>query len=101
MKNNSLYTFKHCVTTHTNCLNSVDDKPYLANLYERLYTETTSYFQIAGIHGLRSDWNEFGIPEGKNEFCVHSLPTFPTWHRPYNALIDVSVDMLGKCLLIR
>ncbi|KAH8589738.1 hypothetical protein B0O99DRAFT_692298 [Bisporella sp. PMI_857] len=53
----------------------------------------TSYFQIAGIHGrpfiawdnVNPTTPDSGIPIG---YCTHGNTLFPTWHRPYLALIE-------------
>lgn len=52
----------------------------------------------AGIHGLpRAFWD--GVKSSNKEvdpqgwagegYCAHSRPTFPTWHRPYLAMMEV------------
>ncbi|KAF2134809.1 Di-copper centre-containing protein, partial [Dothidotthia symphoricarpi CBS 119687] len=52
--------------------------------------EKLSYFQISGIHGRPFvSWD--GVekhPEGKDGYCAHSSNIFPTWHRPYLALME-------------
>ncbi|KAF9695044.1 hypothetical protein EKO04_006774 [Ascochyta lentis] len=53
-----------------------------------------SYFQVAGIHGRPFlPWD--GVsgraqpPEGYKEgYCHHSSNLFPTWHRPFLALVE-------------
>ncbi|KAF2996411.1 hypothetical protein E8E13_002136 [Curvularia kusanoi] len=53
-----------------------------------------SYFQVAGIHGRPFiPWD--GVPgrpqppEGYKEgYCHHSSHLFPTWHRPFLALVE-------------
>ena len=78
---------------------------------EKEITNQLSYFQIAGkysyttteaaadkhkgIHGFpRVTWNGATDEKKKKEeqgfYCTHGLPTFPTWHRPYLALFEVS-----------
>ena len=51
-----------------------------------------------GIHGLpKGYWNGIEWPykeEGKywnddSGYCAHSTATFPTWHRPYLAMMEV------------
>lgn len=47
---------------------------------------------VLGIHGLPyKAWNDV---EGNDTtgYCTHSSILFPTWHRPYLALFEVSVD---------
>jgi len=55
-------------------------------------TELTSYFQVAGIHGLPFiSWDGVNPAPGEgviNGYCTHSNTLFPTWHRPYLALIE-------------
>ena len=59
-----------------------------------------SYFRIAGIHGLPYEpWNGAGQKlvdsPGDTEqrryggYCTHGSTLFPTWHRPYMALLEV------------
>jgi tyrosinase len=51
--------------------------------------EPTSYFQIAGIHGLPyKSWNDV-TPEKTYNYCEHSTVLFPTWHRAYLVLFEV------------
>ncbi|KIX96367.1 uncharacterized protein Z520_08145 [Fonsecaea multimorphosa CBS 102226] len=64
-------------------------------------TKIMGYYQIAGIHGLPSAmWN--GVASSTKEtigttkydqsgYCVHGLPEFPTWHRPYLAMLEQSI----------
>ena len=57
--------------------------------------ELTSYFQIGGIHGLPYiAWDaENSNPvseDGWQGYCVHGSVLFPTWHRPYMMLYEVS-----------
>jgi len=54
-----------------------------------------SYYDIAGIHGLPyRGWN--GETAGPNVnrnsgYCTHGSTLFPTWHRPYLALIEQEI----------
>ncbi|KAK0671041.1 hypothetical protein QBC41DRAFT_335569 [Cercophora samala] len=55
----------------------------------------TSYYQIAGIHGLPyKPWNGVGSStdwqstSGFGGYCTHSSILFLTWHRPYLALFE-------------
>lgn len=57
----------------------------------------TSYYQVAGIHGLPyKPWNGVGSntdwqsTSGFGGYCTHSSILFLTWHRPYLALYEVS-----------
>lgn len=54
---------------------------------------------LLGIHGLpKRAWNNVDHPdktgEGATEtamgYCEHGSFKFPTWHRPYLAMIEVS-----------
>ncbi|KAJ8112746.1 hypothetical protein OPT61_g4959 [Boeremia exigua] len=53
-----------------------------------------SYFQVAGIHGRPFiPWDDVAgrpqPPEGYKEgYCHHSSNLFPTWHRPFLALVE-------------
>ncbi|KAH8880045.1 tyrosinase-domain-containing protein [Thozetella sp. PMI_491] len=61
--------------------------------------ELTSYYQIAGIHGMpfkpwdnvqgNTDWST--DPQGFGGYCTHSSILFTTWHRPYLALFEQSL----------
>ncbi|KAK0734565.1 common central domain of tyrosinase-domain-containing protein [Lasiosphaeria miniovina] len=61
-------------------------------------SQLTSYYQIAGIHGMPfkpwdgvgsdSDWEE---SSGFGGYCTHSSILFTTWHRPYIALYEQSL----------
>ena len=60
------------------------------HLYNRSQTDKgyLSFYQIAGIHGDPIiAWNE--TPK-TTLFCEHGTDIFPTWHRPYMALLEVS-----------
>ncbi|KAH6674977.1 hypothetical protein B0J14DRAFT_25463 [Halenospora varia] len=82
-----------------------NDKPqfslYIQAMNAMMQTDEnnlTSFFQIGGIHGRPFiSWdgvdpkimaplpNADGIPIG---YCTHGNTLFPTWHRPYLALIE-------------
>ncbi|KAG9233879.1 hypothetical protein BJ875DRAFT_425088 [Amylocarpus encephaloides] len=51
-----------------------------------------SWFQIAGIHGRPYiPWNNVGPTSSQgiwNGYCPHNSILFPTWHRPYLALME-------------
>lgn len=59
-------------------------------------TKLTSYYQIAGVHGMpykpwdgvdsNTDWQS---TSGFGGYCTHSSILFLTWHRPYLALYEV------------
>lgn len=61
-----------------------------------------SYFQVAGIHGYpETAWDSAPPPPADptkpgpgdrpfGGYCVHNNVTFPTWHRPYMLLYEVS-----------
>ncbi|AEO70659.1 uncharacterized protein THITE_2056637 [Thermothielavioides terrestris NRRL 8126] len=58
----------------------------------------TSYYQIAGIHGMPyKPWNGVGSDTdwqsdgGFGGYCTHSSILFLTWHRPYLALYEKSL----------
>lgn len=49
-----------------------------------------------GIHGLpRIPWNKVGA-KNFTGYCAHSVDTFPTWHRPYLALFEVSGSFYSR-----
>ncbi len=69
----------------------------LKNLEGQTETGLTSYYQLAGIHGLPyKPWNGVGsttnwqTSSGFGGYCTHSSILFLTWHRPYLALYEVS-----------
>jgi tyrosinase len=70
----------------------------LRNLKNQNPTEKTSFFQLAGIHGLPLKlWdNDTGgakemmkDPLSDSGYCTHANLAFSTWHRPYLALLEV------------
>ncbi|TQS33116.1 hypothetical protein Golomagni_06551, partial [Golovinomyces magnicellulatus] len=59
-----------------------------------------SWYQIAGIHGVPfRPWNGVQPVVGAQQsgYCTHSSVLFPTWHRPYLALYEVSVLYIISC----
>ncbi|KAF7290719.1 Di-copper centre-containing protein [Mycena indigotica] len=55
--------------------------------------DITSFFAIGGIHGLPyNSWNGAGEepvdPNAWQGYCTHANLLFPTWHRPYVALME-------------
>ncbi|KAK3335847.1 tyrosinase precursor [Cercophora scortea] len=70
----------------------------LKNLESVDEAQLTSYYQIAGIHGLPfKPWNGVGSntdwqdTDGFGGYCTHSSILFTTWHRPYMALYEQSL----------
>lgn len=70
----------------------------LKNLEGQDGNTLTSYYQIAGIHGMPyKPWNGVGSDtdwqssSGFGGYCTHSSILFLTWHRPYLALWEVSL----------
>lgn len=60
-------------------LQEVDGKPNWLN-----------YYGLAGIHGQPQEaWDDYLNTENYG-YCNHGLDTFPTWHRPYMMLFEVS-----------
>ncbi|KAF7324006.1 Photo-regulated tyrosinase [Mycena kentingensis (nom. inval.)] len=66
----------------------------LDGIYSDAQGSLTSFFQLAGIHGLPYvQWNQSG---GSNVvansawpgYCMHGTTLFPTWHRPFVALFE-------------
>ncbi|KAH7099392.1 hypothetical protein BKA62DRAFT_758658 [Auriculariales sp. MPI-PUGE-AT-0066] len=54
-------------------------------------TDMTSWFQVAGIHGLPSTpWDNVGGVQGAGSsgYCTHASVLFPTWHRAYILLYE-------------
>ncbi|KAF8529966.1 hypothetical protein JB92DRAFT_3081218 [Gautieria morchelliformis] len=59
----------------------------LQAMYSEMKDPRVSYFGVSAIHGRPfQDWN--GSPNHEKAFCVHTTNLFPTWHRPYVALIE-------------
>lgn len=57
-----------------------------------------SYFQISGIHGYpRIPWDGVVGNGTMPGYCTHSAVPFPTWHRPYMALFEVSSSAQSFC----
>lgn len=61
--------------------------------------QTPSYFQVGGIHGLPFVAYDGGVsssgftPDPNRQwagYCTHGSTLFPSWHRPYVMLIEVS-----------
>ncbi|KXX72895.1 Tyrosinase [Madurella mycetomatis] len=70
----------------------------LKNLEGQDQSKLTSYYQIAGIHGMPyKPWNGVGsqtnwqTTSGFGGYCTHSSILFLTWHRPYLALYEQSL----------
>ncbi|KAJ3565570.1 hypothetical protein NP233_g7549 [Leucocoprinus birnbaumii] len=54
-----------------------------------------SFFQVAGIHGLPFiEWAKERPSVNANQagYCTHGQPLFPTWHRPYVALYEQTLQ---------
>jgi len=55
-------------------------------------TSATSYYQIAGIHGVpRVNWSGVGqcsTCSDADGYCTHDSVLFPAWHRAYLALFE-------------
>ena len=51
---------------------------------------TSSYYQIAGIHGRPFvPWDSVQFAPGRTGgYCTHSSILFPIWHRPYVAIYE-------------
>ncbi|KAJ3032121.1 UNVERIFIED_CONTAM: hypothetical protein HDU68_004431 [Siphonaria sp. JEL0065] len=56
-----------------------------------------SYAQVSSIHGLpNTDYDGFPQEKPNGGYCVHGQSLFPTWHRPYIALIEVLIIEAAK-----
>ncbi|KAI0126190.1 hypothetical protein BJ170DRAFT_685428 [Xylariales sp. AK1849] len=55
-------------------------------------SDIMGFFQIAGIHGFPNEpWFKIDGRQGvagDPGYCAHRKPTFPTWHRPYLAMLE-------------
>ena len=57
--------------------------------------DVVSAFQIGGIHGLPyTPWDGVQPTPGWawGGYCTHGSVLFPTWHRPYMMLYEVSTS---------
>jgi tyrosinase len=54
------------------------------------HIRTLSLLMIPGIHDYPENLDWDGV-EKNGMWCAHELVTFPTWHRPYMALFEVSL----------
>lgn len=73
------------------CILSTSDG--LAFSPSNLLTRCLFFFHL-GIHGRPFvSWDNVGSAPnmGSNGYCTHTSILFPTWHRPYLALYEVSV----------
>lgn len=64
------------------------------------YWVVTNILSLSGIHGRPfADWDNVGLKSkrgGTNPlagYCSHSNVTFPTWHRPYIAMMEVCMPI--------
>lgn len=65
----------------------------LIELQNKPYDDPWSWFQIAGIHGRPfAPWGNLAEAQQSANvgYCAHSSVTFPTWHRPYVSMMEVS-----------
>ncbi|KAJ7022230.1 photo-regulated tyrosinase [Mycena alexandri] len=72
------------------------------HLLEAMYNQDqdkvlTSYFQLAAIHGYPfMSWNNSGATVNDDAvfwgYCTHGTILFPTWHRPYMALFEQTIQ---------
>ncbi|KAJ7839882.1 photo-regulated tyrosinase [Mycena leptocephala] len=73
----------------------------LADIQESNIKDPDSYYQMCGIHGLPFiPWSGSisdsgpGVPSGSfGGYCTHTNVLFPTWHRPYVALIEQVIQV--------
>lgn len=71
------------------------DAPFLRVaevIQDRGQEEFTSYFQLAGIHGLPfTHWakKQDNFATYKSGYCTHGNVLFPTWHRTYVSTLEV------------
>ena len=60
-------------------------------MQEQPQEDVLSWFAIGGIHGLpHIPWDN-AEDKPKQGYCAHATVNFPTWHRPYVALFEVSI----------
>ncbi|KAF4627308.1 hypothetical protein G7Y89_g10846 [Cudoniella acicularis] len=70
----------------------------LINIQKKDPKDIMGYYQIAGIHGLpKAFWDGVVVPNKEEDnrnmsgYCAHSVLTFPTWHRPYLAMMEQTI----------
>jgi len=72
---------------------------YIATMQNADQNDLLSWLQVAGIHGY--PFISYDSANGVNGFqanpvnqaagyCTHGSTLFPTWHRPYTMLVEVS-----------
>lgn len=69
-------------------------------LSSRAWADGADALLPLGIHGVPfQPWNDVDAVPGANMsgYCPHSSVLFPTWHRPYLALFEVSLYVDGEC----
>ncbi|KAG9029812.1 hypothetical protein FS837_003464 [Tulasnella sp. UAMH 9824] len=71
----------------------------LQAMYQTSQQDGLSHFQIGGIHGLPyQQWETSGgdQPVGRwGGYCTHGSMLFPTWHRPYVATYEQTLQALA------
>ncbi|KAJ7203688.1 hypothetical protein B0H12DRAFT_478410 [Mycena haematopus] len=76
----------------------------LRAIYSDDQNNLTSYFQLAGIHGMPyAIWNESGATSMTptstfGGYCTHGTVLFPTWHRPYVALFEQIIQQRAAAI---
>jgi tyrosinase len=78
------------------------------NVQQKKFSDPTSFYQIAGIHGLPYEPYD-GVLGTYNEnsedqwggYCHHGDILFPTWHRPYIMLLEQCIYNEAKNLIGR
>ncbi|KAI0322397.1 hypothetical protein OF83DRAFT_1080307 [Amylostereum chailletii] len=77
----------------------------LNTIYTADQSQTASFFQIAGIHGLPYvQWDGSGgsqpLQGSYGGYCTHGSVLFPTWHRPYVALFEQVLQQTAKDIAV-
>ncbi|KAI9336144.1 hypothetical protein BDR26DRAFT_1009010 [Obelidium mucronatum] len=56
-----------------------------------------SFAQVSSIHGLpNTEYDGFPSDKPDGGYCVHGQSLFPTWHRPYIALLEMLIVEAAK-----
>ena len=56
------------------------------------YMSPFMLIHLPGVHGRPyTSWNNIGGQFSYTGYCTHDSVLFPTWHRPYLALFEVSI----------
>lgn len=88
--------FKRLVSLSSYTFFAADIDAFLDVIFKEPFDNDFSWPAIGGIHGMPYvRWGDSG-PDSSlggdtfGGYCTHGSVLFPTWHRPYTALFEVS-----------